>query len=82
MDLMSFLIDDALVLIPVLYVLGLFLKASSVSNKYIPMILLVISLAFSVFLIGFGVEAIIQGVLVAGAAVFADQLVKQAKRED
>ena len=38
--------------------------------------------AFSIALIGFNVNAIIQGILVAGATVLGNQLIKQYKKEN
>lgn len=80
MDFMNLILDQALVLIPVLYLIGAFLKSSHVDDKYIPVSLLVIGVVLSMLMIGFTVDGFIQGVLVAGAAVFTNQLVKQVKK--
>ena len=80
MDIMNLLVDQALVLIPVLYVIGRFLKISSIPDKYIPISLLIFGVVLSMLLIGPSVEGFIQGVLVAGAAVFTNELVKQSNR--
>lgn len=82
MDLSTFIVDQALVIIPVLYILGKFLKASELSDKYIPLSLLAFGIMFSVALLGFNVQALIQGVLVAGTTVFTNELVKQYQREE
>lgn len=64
-DYMEYITENALILIPVLYVIGMFLKALEfIKDKYIPCILLAIGIAFSIALIGFNVNAVIQGVLV------------------
>ncbi|MDU4327288.1 MAG: phage holin family protein [Clostridium celatum] len=82
MDFMNYITENALILIPVLYVLGMFLKALEfIKDKYIPCIILLLGIAFSVAIIGFNVDAIIQGVLVAGATVLGNQLIKQYKKE-
>ena len=66
---MKYITENALILIPVLYVIGMFLKALEfIKDKYIPCILLVIGIAFSIALIGFNVNAIIQGILVSGGS--------------
>lgn len=77
MDFMKFIVEQALILIPVLYVLGMFLKASKVPDNFIPLVLLAIGIVLAFLLIGFTVQAFIQGVLVAGAAVFSNQIIKQ-----
>ena len=51
MDLMEYITENALILIPVLYVIGMFLKALEfIKDKYIPCILLTIGIAFSIVL--------------------------------
>ena len=83
MEFMEYITENALILIPVLYVIGMFLKALEfIKDKYIPCILLVIGIVFSIALIGLNVNAVIQGILVAGATVLGDQLIKQYKKEN
>ena len=49
------------ILIPVLYILGTFLKGlENIKDNYIPLVLLAIGIGFSVAIIGFSVNAIIQ----------------------
>lgn len=77
---------ELLILVPVLYILGEIMKHTErIKDNYIPAILGAagILLAFiyvtateGIALIGV-FTAITQGILVAGAAVFADQIVKQ-----
>ena len=77
MEFMEYITENALILIPVLYVIGMFLKALEfIKDKYIPCILLVIGIVFSIALIGLNVNAVIQGILVAGATVLGNQLIK------
>lgn len=74
----EFLIDEALIVIPVLLILGTFIKGTpKIKNWLIPYILLGLGVIFTVAIMGFGVDSIIQGVLVSGAAVFSNQLYKQ-----
>lgn len=80
MDFMNYIVDQALILIPVLYIIGNFLKNSIINNRYIPLTLLVISVILSMLMIGFTVEGFIQGVLVAGAAVFSNEFIKQINK--
>jgi uncharacterized membrane protein len=73
-------IEEALILIPVLFVLGTIIKKTpNVKDWVIPYVLLVLSVGLTVALMGLTVEAVIQGILVAGATVFSHQLIKQAK---
>ena len=83
MEFMEYITENALILIPILYVIGMFLKALEfIKDKYIPCILLVIGIAFSIALTGFNVNAVIQGILVSGATVLGNQLIKQYKKEN
>lgn len=80
-NVLNFIVDNALVLVPVIYVIGTILKGTEVvKDKYIPVILLPIGVLLSMFLLGFNVQAFIQGVLVVGVSVYGNQLVKQIKK--
>ena len=80
---------ELLILVPVLIVLGLIIKNTErINDKYIPAILGVCGVILSTLyvlasegatLMG-AFTAITQGVLVAGVAVYANQLVKQSKK--
>ena len=79
----DYILDNALILIPVIYVIGAILKGTElVKDKYIPVILLPIGIVLAMLLVGFNVNGFIQGVLVTGVAVYANQLVKQALKEE
>ena len=87
---------ELLVLVLVLYLVGFGLKKTEkVSDKYIPLILgllgIVISSIYvvatssitgyqSVLMMIF--TALVQGILVAGASVYINQVVKQTKKEE
>lgn len=74
----EYIVQQALIVIPVLLIIGKILKETpKVRDWYIPYILLFFGIILAVALIGFNPDAIIQGVLVAGAAVFGNQLYKQ-----
>lgn len=78
LNLMDYIVEQALILVPALYVLGMMLKnTEKIKDWTIPWILLVVGILGSIALIGLNVNAVIQGILTAGAAVFGDQLVKQ-----
>lgn len=82
-DLMSYITEKALILIPVLYILGMVLKnTEKISDKYIPLILLPIGIIFSIGLLGLSMEGVIQGILITGATVYVNQLIKQQKKSE
>ena len=79
----EFLIEEALIVIPVLLILGTIVKGTPRFKDWtIPYVLLLLGVSFTVALTGFNVDSIIQGILVSGAAVFGNQLYKQAKHKD
>lgn len=92
----QFIFPELLVLVPALYVLGYALKcAQPVPDKYIPALLGVAGVTVAaIYMLSIlntvGVQAIaytifaaiVQGLLCAGGAVFANQLVKQAKKSN
>lgn len=83
-NLMDYIIDQALILIPALYVLGIMLKQSGkIKDWTIPFILLPLGIVGAISLMGLNANAIIQGILTTGAAVLSNQLIKQSidKRE-
>ena len=81
MDILEYVVQEGLVMIPVLFILAEVIKHTELlDNKWIPLTLLVISIAFTPFLLGtFNADNIVQAVLVAGVTVFADQFYKQTK---
>ena len=79
----EYIVEQALIVIPVLLILGKVIKGTPRFKDWtIPYILLFLGVAFTIALMGFTVDAVIQGVLVSGAAVFGNQLYKQAKNKD
>lgn len=74
----GFMLEQALVLIPVLWVIGAIVKKTpAIPDWLIPYILLVIGAAGGLVTVGLTAEGVIQGILAAGAAVLGHQLVKQ-----
>lgn len=83
MDIISFVTDNALEVIPVLYIIGMIIKGTEkIQDKYIPVILLVIGIVSCIFLLGLKISSVFQGVLVTGAAVYTNQLIKQGKKKE
>ncbi len=79
----GFVIDQALVLIPALYVVGAILKHIAViPDKWIPLILLPIGIGLCLWIMGPSASAVIQGILVTGAAVYGNQVWKQMKKSE
>ena len=83
MDILKFITESALILIPVLYIVGAILKGTElIKDKYIPIILMPIGIAFSIAVIGVNIQAVIQGILVTGATVYSNQLIKQLNKNE
>ena len=79
----DYILDNALILIPAIYVIGAILKGTElIKDKYIPVILFPVGIALGMILVGFNVNRFIQGVLVTGVAVYANQLVKQTLKKE
>ena len=79
----DYILDNALILIPAIYVIGAILKGTElIKDKYIPVILLPVGIVLGMLIVGFTVNGFIQGVLVTGGAVYANQLVKQALKKE
>lgn len=79
----EYIVQQALIVIPVLLFIGKLLKETpKMKDWLIPYTLLVFGVIFAVALMGLNVDAVIQGVLVSGAAVFGNQLFKQATESD
>lgn len=89
----SFIKPELIILVPVLFIIGKAIKNSEVKDKFIPIILGVVAIILcSLYVYGTtDIEnskefvmsifvVITQGVLVAGASVYADQLIKQTKK--
>ena len=95
MDVMNFIKPELLILVPVLYTIGIGIKKSNVTDKYIPLILGVVSMFLSTL---WGIStsdirnwqdavyavfiSITQGILTAGASVYFNQLHIQSKKDE
>lgn len=84
MEIMDYIIQNRLILIPVLYIIGVFIKRTQfIKDKYIPLILLPFGVFFSILMGGETIiNDIIQGVLVTGVTVMGDQMIKQMQKEE
>ena len=80
---MEYIIENCLILIPVLYVIGAILKGIDIiKDKYIPLILLPIGIVLAIAIQGLNVNAVIQGILVVGVTVYGNQLFKQISKSE
>ena len=84
MDIVNYVVQEGLVMIPVLYIIGEVVKGTELlSNKWIPLALLVISVGFTPLLLGaYTADNIVQAVLVSGVTVFGNELIKQSSKGD
>lgn len=83
MDIMTFIVERALVLIPALLIIGQIIKnVPNIPNWIIPIALLVPGVGGTIAIMGVTAEAIIQGVLVTGVAVYGNQIYKQVTNKE
>lgn len=83
MEILTYITENALILIPVLIIIGQIIKnIEKIPDKWIPVILLPVGVVGAMALGGWTVASVIQGVLVTGAAVYGNQIVKQLKKNE
>lgn len=95
MNIQDYVKPELLILIPVMYLVGMAIKKSEVKDKFIPWILGAISIVLSAIytlatsdlsttanILMAVFTAITQGVLVAGASVYVNQLIVQTKKDE
>lgn len=79
----QYITENALILIPVLNIIGVILKdTKKIPDKYIPLILLGFGILGTVAVMGLSPEGVVQGVLVTGTAVYGNQVVKQLNKNE
>ncbi len=79
----EFITENALILIPVLNIIGVILKdTEKIPDKFIPIILLGFGVVGAIAIMGLSPESVVQGVLVTGTAVYGNQVVKQLKKKE
>lgn len=95
MNYQDYIKTELLILIPVLYFLGMGLKKSKLADKWIPVVLGAAAVTLSAIWVIATVDvsglketasaiftAVTQGILLAGASVYANQLYVQSKKEE
>lgn len=94
-QLINYVNPELLILIPVLYIIGVGFKKSQLNNKHIPLVLGIAGIvlaaiwtvakmeAFTLQTVLTGIFAgLTQGILVAGASVYVNQLIKQESKSE
>ncbi|EGT5170018.1 TPA: phage holin family protein [Clostridioides difficile] len=82
-NLISFIPEQLLILVAALSIIGKGCKKyKQLDNKYIPIILLVLGIGFSIWMLGFSPNAVLQGVICWGVAIGINQTYKQLKEEN
>lgn len=94
MEFVEFIKPELLILIPVLYLIGVGIKKTSLKNELIPFILGIVSIILSALYIfatsdihtgkelSMGIfTALTQGILIAGASVYFNQIYKQITKK-
>lgn len=88
-EIKQFICPELLVLVPVLYFIGIGAKKTTlIPDKFIPIILgicgITLSCVYVLGTVGFSAisifTAITQGILVAGASVYVNQIIKQVNK--
>lgn len=95
MDFQEYIKSELLVLVPVLYIIGLGLKKSKLKDKWIPLVLGITSIVLSAVWVAATSQiiniqevaaafftSVTQGILAAGASVYASQLHIQARKDN
>lgn len=80
-NLMKYVSDGLVVMIPVLYILGVLLKKSRIKDEIIPWVLLLVASILCSIIGKDVVQGIIQGVLVTGVCVLGSQLYIQTVKK-
>lgn len=93
MDFQEYIKSELLILVPVLYIIGLGLKKSKLKDKWIPLVLGITGITLSAIWVAATSQienvrdvaaafftSVTQGVLAAGASVYANQIYVQAKK--
>lgn len=77
MEISQFILEEGLEIIVFLWIIGYFIKITNVvKHEWIPFLLLMISLLFTLFKLGgYTADNLVQAVLVTGAAVLGHQFV-------
>lgn len=83
-DILSFIVEQGIATAGALFGLGLIIKNTEVvADKYIPLIILAVSLMLTPLVLGgYTPDNIVQAMLVAAAPVMLNEIKKQANKEE
>ena len=80
MDVLGYIVEKALIMIPALLVIGQVIKGiPNIPDWTIPLVLLVPGVLGTMAMAGWTVDGAIQGILVTGVAVYGNQIWKQVQ---
>ncbi|HBF4648635.1 holin [Clostridioides difficile] len=82
-NLISFIPEQLLILVAALSIIGKGCKKyKQLDNKYIPVVLLILGIGFSIWMLGLNPVAVLQGVICWGISIGINQTYKQFKDGD
>ncbi|HCQ6001150.1 phage holin family protein [Clostridioides difficile] len=82
-NLISFIPEQLLILVAALYVIGAGCKKyKQLDNKYIPVVLLILGIGFSIWMLGLNPTSVLQDVICWGISIGINQTYKQLKEEN
>lgn len=83
MDIMQYITKEALILIPVLWVIGYIIKSiPHVANWVIPIIVTILGAVGGLVVVSFDVNGLIQGILAGAASVGLNQVKRQVEKQN
>ena len=83
MDVLTYITENAYILIPALLIIGQIIKNIKViPDKWIPLILLPLGIVGAMALGGWTFESVLQGILVTGVTVYGNQIYKQLSKKE
>ncbi|SJQ89905.1 phage holin family protein [Clostridioides difficile] len=82
-NLISFIPEQLLILVAALSIIGKGCKKyKQLDNKYIPVVLLILGIGFSIWMLELSPVAVLQGVICWGISIGINQTYKQLKEEN
>ena len=83
MDVLTYITENAYILIPTLLIIGQIIKNIKViPDKWIPLILLPFGVVGAMALGGWTFKSVLQGILVTGVTVYGNQIYKQLSKKE
>lgn len=83
MDVLTYITENAYILIPALLIVGQIVKnVKVIPDKWIPLILLPLGIVGAMALGGWTFDSVLQGILVTGVTVYGNQIYKQLSKKE